>query len=242
MSRIMDRIGNRRILRWSPVGLMIAIGCAAAMPARAAERDDVRQALLAFFTALDGANPEVLRASIWASPLSLAQQAGRDEIVGLIVAHKRLERAAAARWPDQGRRLSCGFEMLTGELHRQSVESGRVLVEDPGRARIYCAGETGYVRLARGTDRWQVCLDTIERMDDDSAVVPGSRDGVVRIQLDRYAWMARGAAEIASRVEAGEFAAVTDAEAALAARWAEITTEVNKRRTALWERRFGRGG
>lgn len=249
MSRSVDRIrkafrggagrgAGRDACRWALVGLLWATLCPA-FSAGAAEGDDVRQAALTFLKALENGNVDELRSIIWAG--SSSQRAGREEVIALIAAHKRLERSAAGRWAEQGKRLSAGFEMFTGELDRNALQAARLMLGEGDKARLYCPGETGYLRLLRSGDRWQVSLPLIENeMNDESAVMNDRPDGFVRMRIDRFRLLALGVADVAARVEAGEFAAPTDAETALAAKLAEVATEMNRRRTAMWQRRINR--
>ena len=244
MGRVMRHLTKHRrtgaLAAWAILALTVSFRVLA-QPAGGADSDAIRRAVTRFYAALETGDADALRSLIWASSVSQSQQAGREEVVQLIVAHKRLERAALARWPEQGGRLRAGFEMITGELDRKALETARVVMEDVNKARIFAAGETGNLRLVRPDAQWQVCIDMIEReLDDDTVISINRPDTIVRIRLDRFRWMSAAIRDVAAKIEAGDFAAVTDAETALHTRWNEITIEVNRRRTLMWERRFGR--
>lgn len=220
------------------------------------KREEVLNAVRAFGDALEAGDAEMLTAAIWTSEGSIADARGRDAFVRLVVAEKRLERAAAARFGAAGgSRLRCNFSLIhtpeeraalsTAEIfHDTDTPGGAPDMETPRGARVQKAGETYPIRLRRGPAAegapWRVVVDVIETLQDDIALAPTKADEGSQLQIERYDAMATAIAEVAAGVEKAEYASAQAAEAELVTRLERVLADYIAKRSALPGRRGGR--
>ena len=210
--------------------------CVAAFPARAADaREEIISTLTKFADALEAGDGATLAQSIWVYENSLADAAGRDVFIKLALAEKQLERVAVARFGAAAAgRFRCGFSSIFSKDDRAALMAADIALDPDGAARVQKAGETYAMRLRRQRGGgWQVVLDFLEtEIEDDSVAIPTRIEIISRIKLDRFEGLAANATDVAARVERGEYASATAAEADLVARFEQVVIEYIAKRNA----------
>lgn len=224
-------------------GLLVVHGCA--LGAWAAEASEsVRQAVIRFADALNAADSAQLKAAIWTTDGVQAQELGRDAVVDLIMAEKRLERVAAARFGAEGARFRCGFDLIFSAEDRQAMTKAVVVYDDPNTARVIKLGEIWPLRVRRNAQRdWRVVLDIIDFELDDDPNEPSNPDDLSRLRIERLRSTTEAVNSVVSRIEQGTTASATTAEAELLESLAKIAADFRSRMQRLPDRyRGGRDG
>jgi hypothetical protein len=216
------------------VTVAVAVHLILASLAAADLRDDILSAVTTFADALEAGDGPKLTQSIWVYENSVADAAGRDSFVKLALAQKQLERAAVARFGAAGGRFRCGFSGFLSSGDRAALAEADITQDPEGVMRVQKAGETYQMRLRRQRNgRWQVVLDILDGgLEDDITSVPMRIEAISRMKLDRYEACARGVAEVAARVESGEYASASAAEADLVARFEQAWNDYLAKRSA----------
>ncbi|MGE5611618.1 MAG: hypothetical protein ACM359_20380 [Bacillota bacterium] len=220
-------------------GLLVVHGYA--MGAWAADASEaVRQAIVRFADALNAGDAAQLRATIWTAEDSKAQELGRDALVDLIVAEKRLERVAANRFGAEGKRFRCGFDLIFSAEDRESVAKASVVFDDPSIARVIKPGEIWTLRVRRSGQRdWRVALDIIDFDLDDHPNEPSTPNDLSLLRIERLRSAAEAVNLVASRIEQGETASVMTAESELLERLAKISADFRSKLERLPDRYQG---
>jgi len=210
--------------------------CVAAAPATL-PGDPVPQALLRFLAALDSADAPVLRQLIYASEKSLAQQAGRDALVELIVAQAHLERATASRFPNQSHFFRRHLDQVCSLPDRSLISSANVAIEESRNAKLVLPNETSPVKLRQSAaGQWQIVLDVIEPELDD-AQYRARGQGLTQFRIDRLRAFAAAFEMVAKTVESGGYADAQAAETALMDRVTAARTNFRTKLQDLTNRR-----
>ncbi len=190
----------------------------------------VAQTLLDFLDALESADAAALGRLIWVADASRAQESGRSALIELIAAHRRLELAAASRFPAQSGRIRRSFDLLCAARERAVISQSVPSFDDLGVARIVLPGEVRPVRFRRSTaGQWQVVIDIIDSDLDDAHATPfslGSR--IAQLRVERLAAMAAAVNAVAARIEAGDYREIAAAELDLIDRMGTIRTEYRR--------------
>jgi hypothetical protein len=217
-------------------GLLVVQGWA--IEAWAADASEaVRQAIVRFVDALNAGDAGQLRGAIWTSEGVKAQELGRDALVDLIVAEKRLERVAATRFGAEGKRFQCGFDLIFSAADRQALAKASVVFDDAYIARVIKPGEIWPLRVRRSTQRdWRVALDIIDFELDDDPNEPSSPDEPSMLRIERLRSTAEAVNLTASRIEQGEATSVTAAEGELLDRLTKIAADFRSKMQRLPER------
>lgn len=213
----------------------------------AAATDDahqaVRRAIVQFAQALDTADAAALRQLIWVLEDLDHHRIARDAFVDLIVAQKKLERAAAGRFGAEGARFRSQFDVVLSPRDLQSINKARVSIEEGRLARVYRAAENWPMRLRREDNgQWQVVLDLIDIDVDTFGGSEPRPDSLSSLRNRRMRNLADATQAVADRVERGETATASAAEADLADRIAAIDAQYLRDQDSIFERwrRFSR--
>src|SRR4051812_38759258 len=111
-----------RIMKNRVAQLLVVMAMLSATARAAPDKTDaaVTAALLRFIDALEAGDGKTLVQviSILDSP---AQELARKNFVELAVAEKMLEKAAIAKFGEEGRRFRCGFDLIANEADRKLI-------------------------------------------------------------------------------------------------------------------------
>ncbi|HEX2970862.1 MAG TPA: hypothetical protein VHP11_00925 [Tepidisphaeraceae bacterium] len=193
---------------------------------RAAE-SAVRQAVTRFADALIAADATQLRSSIWVSEGIKAQELGRDALIDLIVAEKRLERSAVARFGAEGQRFRCGFDLIFSAADRQALSNAVVVFDDPkSAARVVKPGEVWPLRVRQSPRQsWRVVLDILDNELDDDPNEASEPDDISNLRIERLRATAEAVNLTALRIEQGQTSSAITAESELLDRLATIAAD-----------------
>ena len=216
-------------MRKALTALIICCVVLCARVGHAQESARVTAAVLRFADALAAGDASQLRQMISIDDGSGFQRRGRDLFVELVQEEKRLEKASTQRWSAAGARLSCGFAEIVSTKRRSAMERAQPIVDESGfSARVLVEGDSTPIRLRRASDgRWQLRLDIIEDMDDQSAFAPPYSTPQQR--LEYYGATLDALKGAADRVERGEVENAVAVETALLAELAAARARIFRR-------------
>lgn len=218
------------------VTLVVAAAAPPAAQAQSGRREDIVGAIREFGDAIVAADGARLTNAIWVGENSVADAAGRDLFIRLVLAERRLERVAGTRWGTAGStRFRCNYPLLYTPDDRAALATADVSQEHQGTVWVQRPGETYPIRCRRGAGgRWQVVLDILDlELEDDLSKTPIQPDAASQCRLNRYEAMAEAVEDIAERVEKEEFANPAAAEADLAGRFEKALADYIAARNAL---------
>lgn len=215
---------------------------------RAADtRAEILAAVRDFGDAIVAGDGAKLTNSIWAGSASPTDARGREVFVKLVLAERRLERAAAARFGAEGARFRCHFSQVFTAEDRAALASAEVAQDRhaPELAWVRKPGETYAIRLRRAGGeggRWQVVVEVLERdLEDDNFREPSGRPGPrAQARLEHYSALVAGVEGVTGRIEQGEYDDAAAAEADLFARFEQALQDYIVKRNALNTRGRGR--
>src|SRR3954470_15483378 len=124
-----------------PLIATLAIKLASAQAAAAPDYNpEVMAALIKFTEAMEAGDAKAMEKMIYVE--TLAQERLRNAIVPLAAAEKALERAALARFGEEGKKFRCGFDTITTGTDRKTLASAKISYDEVRRnAHVERAGE-----------------------------------------------------------------------------------------------------
>jgi hypothetical protein len=185
----------------------------------------VLSAATAFVEAMNAGDERALLRLTWAWEESAAQKIGRQRFARLVAAEKKLERAAAQRFGEEGKRLGCGFELVFSRRDQQSLLAGQVVIREGGRSAVIIRKTDPWpIRMQRrGEGPWQVVLDFIDtELEDETPTMAARPAAATAARLAEYEATAALMETTATRVEKGDYGNAGEAEVDLAERLAAM--------------------
>ncbi|MCY2953039.1 MAG: hypothetical protein NTU53_13840 [Planctomycetota bacterium] len=211
--------------------LLCSLAFAASPSTRPSTPHPVIQTLFRFLDALDSADAPALRQHIHVSESSRSQELGRDTLIALITAEKKLDLAATARFPGQPPRFRRGFDLICSPADRDAISAATVDVDESRTARITLPNQARPLRFVRSsTGQWQVVLDLLDSDLDDTQSTPSSvPDRITQLRVDRLIATAAAVDAVAIRTDSGDYPDLLAAESDLLDRLAAAKLDYRKK-------------
>ena len=227
--------------------LVFALGLASARAAAPPDYDpEVMAALTKFTEVMEAGDAKAIERLIYVE--TLAQERMRSTIVPLVAAEKALERAALAKFGEDGKKFRCGFDAITASIDRKNLATAKISYDDARRnAHVERSGELAPMTLHRNSaNQWQVVLEVIDDVDIEDRFDPprpfppyggGRSEGLHKVQLDRLKALTDVFDQTRQRIENGELASAAAAQMDLTAKLAAANADASKARAAVFQRR-----
>jgi len=228
---------------FSPFLLLPLLFCSVALAASPSTLPStphpVIQTLFRFLDALDSADAPALRQLIGVSESSKFQEVGRDTLIALITAQKKLDLAAAARFPAQAGRFRRGFDLICSPADRAAISAATVAIDESRTARITLPNQTRPLRFrCSSTGQWQVVLDLLDSDLDDTQTAPSSvPDRIAQLRVDRLIATAAAVDAVAIRTDSGDYPDILAAESDLLDRLAAAKLDYRRKVAEVLNRR-----
>jgi len=198
----------------------------------------VLDALLRFLDALDAADAPALKQLIYVPDKPPALQLCRDAFIDLVVAQKRLERAAQTRFPTQANRFRRDLDLIATPADRKSIAEASVMIDDSQEARLTLPGETSPIRMSLSpSGQWQVMLDVVEPDTLlEARTLQVNPDALLQLRIDRLRAMSEAVNLAASGIEGATSPDASAAETSLADRIAALKVDYRNKLDQLRNR------